>query len=294
LSPLSGGKNLHLKRQNTLLAVFGLKKMIFDTHCHGYWKGLGHRWDEVHRNMISNGVLRSVQVGTDLEKSRKALELARAYGTDTWCAAGIHPTGCQDFDPNSAPERIMELEIFLGANRDKMVAVGETGLDYFHLTRGKEAGQKQSQRIFFGEQARLAIRLDLPLIIHTRSAAGDTISILKEFGIKRAVIHCFSEDPAFACELMKWSEEIYFSFSGILTYKKALPIQETARCLPLNRILVETDAPFLVPQALRERHTVNEPSFTRHVMDYLKTLRKESSELVEQTVWENSNAFFRI
>jgi TatD DNase family protein len=268
--------------------------MIFDTHCHGYWNGLEHRWDGVHRNMLSNGVLRSVQVGTGPEKNEMALKLARAYGEDTWCAAGIHPTGCQDYDPDSAPELIGRMETLIEANRDKMVAVGETGLDYFHLTRGKETQQKKTQQVFFGEQANLALRLDLPLVIHTRNAAADTLSLVKKSGIKRAVIHCFSEDPAFAFELMKWSDEIYFSFSGILTYKKALPIQETARILPLNRILVETDAPFLVPQIMRDAFTINESAFTRHVMDFLKTLRKEPGDLVEKTVWDNSNALFRI
>jgi TatD DNase family protein len=268
--------------------------MIFDTHCHGYWKGLDHRWDEVRRNMLSNGVLRSVQVGTDLEKSKEALTLARTYRADTWCTAGLHPTECQDLDPDSAQELTGQLGILVGANRDKMVAVGETGLDYYHLTRGKETKQKQTQRSFFGRHANLAHRLDLPLVIHTRDAAADTLSLVKEHGIKRAVIHCFSEDPAFAFELMKWSNEIYFSFSGILTYKNALPIQETARVLPLDRILVETDAPFLVPQTVRNAYTVNEPAFTRHTMDFLKTLRSEPGELVEKTVWDNSNAFFRI
>jgi TatD DNase family protein len=244
--------------------------------------------------MISEGVLRSVQIGTDPDTSEKALKLARDYGAETWCAAGIHPTECQDLDPSSAPKLIGQFEMLIGANRDKAVAVGETGFDYYHLTRGREDKQKQTQRVFFSEQVKLALQLDLPLVIHTRNAAADTISLVKECGIKRAVIHCFSEDPAFACKLMEWSDEIYFSFSGILTYQKALPIRETARILPLNRILVETDAPFLVPQILRDTCTVNEPAFTRHNMDMLKTLRSEPGELVEQTVWENSNTFFRI
>ncbi len=197
-------------------------------------------------------------------------------------------------NPSSAPALMGQFEELIRANRDKMVAVGETGLDYFHVARGKEAKQKQTQRLFFAAQAQLAVRLDLPLVIHTRDAAADTIILLKEQGIRRAVIHCFSEDPAFARELMDWSDGIYFSFSGILTYKRSLPVQETARILPLDRILVETDAPFLVPQILRDKFSVNEPAFTRHVMDFLKTLRSEPAEIVEQTVWENSNTFFGI
>jgi TatD DNase family protein len=268
--------------------------MIFDTHCHGYWNSLAQRQDELLRNMHSQSVMRSVQIGTGLEMSRQALQLARDWGFGTWCGAGLHPTGCQDLPADSAPGLMKQFEEFIRANRDKVVAVGETGLDYFHVTRGKEAGQKETQRIFFEAQADLALRLDLPLIIHTRDAGDDTISMVKKCGIRRAVIHCFSEDQAFARALLAWSDGIYFSFSGILTYKRSMAVQESARVLPLNRILVETDAPFLVPQAVRESYTVNEPAFTRHVMDFLKTLRSEPAEVVEQTVWDNSNTFFGV
>jgi TatD DNase family protein len=268
--------------------------MIFDTHCHGYWNGLAHRQAEVQDRMRAAGVVRSVQIGTDWERSQMSLALARDWGADTWCTAGFHPTGCQDLAWHSAPGWAAHFEKLIQGNRDKVVGVGETGLDYFHLTPGKEEAQKQAQRAFFGAQAALALRLDLPLVIHSRSAAADTVAQIKEFGIKRAVIHCFSEDPAFARELMAWSDGVYFSFSGILTYKKSLAVQDAARELTLDRILVETDAPFLVPQAVRAAFAVNEPAFTRHVMDLLKTLRGETGDAVEQAVWENSNRFFGI
>ncbi len=268
--------------------------MIFDTHCHGYWRGLAHRQDEVRRNMQSAGVVRSVHIGTDIDRSRDSLALARSWGADTWCTAGFHPTGCQDLPEDSAPMFMEQLEKLAQRNRDKMVGIGETGLDYFHTTRGKKEAQKKVQQAFFRAHANLALRLELPLIIHTRDAAADTIALVKEFSIKRAVIHCFSENPAFARELMRWSDEIYFSFSGILTYARSTAVQDAARELPLNRILVETDAPFLVPQAVREAFTTNEPAFTRHVMDFLKTLRREPGEVVEQTVFQNSNRFFGI
>jgi len=268
--------------------------MIFDTHCHGYWRGLGHRQDEVRQNMGSAGVIRSVQIRTDLDSSQKSLSLARSWGNDTWCTAGFHPTGCQDLPENSTQTWVEQLEQFVQSNRDKVLGIGEAGLDYFHLTHGRREAQKRAQRSFFTAQAELALRLDLPLIIHTRDAAADTLAGIKEYGIKRAVIHCFSENRAFARELLAWSDAIYFSFSGILTYGKSTAVQDAARTLPLNRILVETDAPFLVPQAVRDKFTTNEPAFTRHVMDFLKTLRSEPGEIVEQAVWENSNRFFRI
>jgi TatD DNase family protein len=268
--------------------------MIFDTHCHGYWNGLAHRKDEVLRNMRAEGVLRSVQIGTGLERSRQALALAREWGADTWCTAAIHPAGCQDLPESSMPELMAQFEKLIQANRDKMVAVGETGFDYFHVTRGKEAQQKKTQRAFFAAQAELALKLDLPLVIHTRDAASDTVALIKEHGIRRAVVHCFSETLAVAQELLAWSDEVYFSFSGILTYKRSTAVQDAARMLPLDRILVETDAPYLVPQIKRDECTVNEPAFTRHILDCLKTLRGEPAEVVEQTIWDNSNQFFCI
>jgi len=120
------------------------------------------------------------------------------------------------------------------------------------------------------------------------------VRLIKTIGVKRAVIHCFSENLDFAQELLGWSDDIYISFSGSLTYKNTLALKETARALNLERILVETDAPFLVPQAVRGEFSINEPAFTRHVMDCLKTLRTESGEMVEKTVWNNSNRFFGI
>jgi TatD DNase family protein len=268
--------------------------MIFDTHCHGYWEGLAHREEEVRRNMHSAGVLRSVQIGTDLESSRQALDLARRWGRDTWCTVGVHPTDCQRFSINSIEESSDNLERLVVANRDKIVGIGESGLDYFHLTRDNREAQIEMQHSFFRAHADLALRLDLPLIVHTRDAAGDTLNLIKRFGIRRAIIHCFSEDLQFAQDLLSWSDEIYFSFSGILTYKNAVAIQQTARSLRLDRILVETDAPFLVPQAVRGKFGTNESAFVRHVLDYLKGLREEPSDVVEQKVWENSNRVFRI
>jgi TatD DNase family protein len=175
-----------------------------------------------------------------------------------------------------------------------VVAVGETGLDYYHLTRGREAIQKRTQQAFLAAHADLARRYNLPLVIHTRNATVDIIAQIKECGITRATMHCFSENTAFAQELISWSDGISFSFSGVVTYKNALAVQEAARVLPLNRILAETDAPFLVPQCIRNAYSENEPAFTKHVMDFLKGLRSEPADVVEQTIWENSNSFFGI
>ena len=268
--------------------------MIFDTHCHGYWHGLADRQEEVRRNMNAAGVVRSMHVGSSLETSLKALKLARDWGEDTWCSIGFHPSACQDLPRNSATNYAEQLESIILANRDKVVAVGESGLDYYHVIAGRKDEQKRTQQEFFRAQAELSRLLHLPLIIHTRDAAEDTIALLKESGARQAVIHCFSENAEFARRLMTWSDGIYFSFSGILTYKRSLAVQEAARAIPLEQILVETDAPFLVPQDMRDAFPINEPALTRSVMEYLKTLRTEPGETLEQAVWQNSNRFFGI
>ena len=268
--------------------------MIIDTHCHAYWNGLENRQDEVRANMSAAGVVGAIQIGADIKSSRLALDTAIRWGSDTWCTVGVHPSDCQDLHPGFRETIVAELERLRESRIDKVVGIGETGLDYYHLTPGKEASQKKTQFSFFTAQALLAQRLELPLVVHTRDAAADTVHIIKENNVRRAVIHCFSEDIRFAEELMKWSDEIYFSFSGILTYKNARAIQDAAARLPLNRVLVETDSPFLVPAGARNESSVNEPAFTRYVMDFLKTLRAEPPEIVEQTVLDNSRSFFRI
>jgi TatD DNase family protein len=268
--------------------------MIFDTHCHAYWKGLEERHPVIKARMDSERVMRSVQVGTDWDTSHKALSLARKWDDDTWCTAAIHPTSCQDLPVEAAVEWTARLKSFIRDNRDKIVAVGETGLDYYRLTRGNEENQKRTQRAFLIAHANLAAELGLPLVIHTRDASSDTLALVRECNMRRLVIHCFSENRAFAEELLAWTDDAYFSFSGILTYKQALAVQDTARSLRLDRILVETDSPFLVPAAVSDRFELNEPAWTRYVMDCLKELRHEPAEFVEQIVWENSNRFFGI
>ena len=268
--------------------------MIFDTHCHAYWKGLENRHSAVKARMDSERVMRSVQIGTEWDTSHKALSLARKWGDDTWCTAAMHPTSCQNLPVEAALEWTARLKPFIQDNRDKIVAIGETGLDYYHLTKGNEEGQKRTQRAFFIAHANLAAELDLPLVIHTRDAASDTLELAGECNMRRLVIHCFSENRSFAEELLAWSDDAYFSFSGILTYKQAVTVQDAARSLRLDRILVETDAPFLVPRSVSDRFKLNEPACTRYVLDCLKELRPEPSEVVEQTVWENSNRFFGI
>lgn len=259
--------------------------MLFDTHTHTYFPELALRQDEIVASMQESGIRYATQIGCDIETSKQAIELARKY-EPYYATVGYHPTEGQALSRGEIPEMMEKLEELLQKNREYIVAIGEIGFDYHHLEAGKEAEQKETQRILFFAMTELALKYDLPVIIHTREAREDTLRYIRESGIRKAIIHCFSEDYGFAEELMEHSDEIFFSFSGIVTYSKALKVQETARLLPLSKILIETDAPFLSPQAVRG--TVNEPANVRYVLSSIKNLRSESGSEIERVIYENS------
>lgn len=187
-----------------------------------------------------------------------------------------------------------------------IVAVGECGFD-FHYLDGTNGGQNLidlenlsekaesqilNQKKWFLAEWELAKKYNLPLVIHTRDAYNETLEFMQKNYISRAVMHCYSEDPDFARSLLDFSDEIYFSFSGVVTYKKSDKVRETVKILPLDRILVETDSPFLAPQPVRGQ--VCEPAFTRMNLEMVQSLRSESPEEVEHQVYKNSLRFYSL
>ena len=262
--------------------------MIFDTHAHCYWEGLGSRIGEVVENMHAHGVTKAVQIGCDIESSRQALSLAKAFPGVFYATIGHHPETAQHFSDIA----ISEFDTLVRENREYIVAIGETGFDYHYLTPGEEPEQKKNQESWWLAQWELAKKYHLPLVIHTRDARDDTLEFMKKHNINRAVIHCYSEDPQFAQSLMEFSSDIYFAFGGILTYRKSEAVQATVGMLPLNRILLETDSPFLAPQVVRG--TVNEPANTRYVLDRLSEIRTESREEIESVIYANSLRFYSL
>ena len=255
-----------------------------------------------------------MQIGCDIETSTQAITLAHRFPGIFYATVGHHPETAQDISfivsqsdsSTEGDQMITEFEKIVIENRDVIVAIGETGFDHHYLD-GTDGGnmaidmdalspqaleQIENQKRWWLAQWELAKRYDLPLVIHTRDARDATADFMIENGINRAVIHCYSEDSAFAQRLMGFSSEIYFAFGGILTYKKSEQVQATAKMLPLNRILLETDAPFLSPQAVRG--SVNEPANTRYVLEKLIELRTESAEEIERVVYNNSLRFYGI
>lgn len=198
----------------------------------------------------------------------------------------------------------VEFEKMLSENRSKIVAIGECGLD-FHYIDGTDDGknpadlenlsdrakwQIENQKFWWLMQWKFAEKYDFPIVIHSRDTGYATADFMKKFSIKRAVMHSYAENTEIAKKLLDFSDEIYFSFSGIVTYKKATLIQETAKIVPLDRILVETDSPFLSPEPFRGKS--NNPSRTFYVLDKIFSLRNEENEEIEKQIFENSLRFY--
>lgn len=263
--------------------------MIIDTHSHCYWGSLEPRIDEIIQSMQKYSIDCAVQIGCDILSSDKAIILAKDYPDVFRATVGLHPTDAQKHSFSEIEEIIQGFEQRIIQSREYIVAIGETGLDYHYLG---ENTTEQKERQFFAweKQAELARKYHLPLIIHTRDAQSDTVTFIKEHQLENIIMHCYSENTAFARDLLDYSDSVYFSFSGILTYSKATHIQEAASSIPLDRILIETDAPFLAPQAVRG--TVNEPANVRYVLEKLCALRPEPADVIEQTIYENSKRIY--
>ena len=220
------------------------------------------------------GVERVVTVATSLTGAGEALELARRH-EGVSAALGIHPHNAADEDA----ERLDELRELLG--QDGVVAVGETGLDYF-----RDYAPRDAQRRLFEGQLELATELGKPVVIHTRAADGDTLAVLSGFD-GAVILHCFSSPRLLDVALERgW----YVSFAGNVTYPKAPELRAAARLVPGDRLLAETDSPYLAPQAVRGRR--NEPAYVMHTLAALAAVRGEEEAELERRIEANADAAF--
>ena len=224
--------------------------------------------------MLENQVGHALLISVTLEKFPEVLILAEQY-PNFFATVGVHPD--YEDEPPFNVETLVEL-----AKHPEVVAIGETGLDYFRLT-----GDLTWQRERFRTHIRAAINADLPLIIHTRSAAEDTLRIMQEENAHAVggVMHCFTESIEVAVRAIEMG--FYISFSGIVTFKNAAALKEVAKQVPLDRILVETDSPYLAPIPFRGK--TNQPAYVKHVAEEVASLRNISLE--ELTEASTSNFF---
>ena len=249
--------------------------MLIDSHCHLNFPDLAQRLPEVLANMAEAGVDKAIAISVSRQSFEEVHAIAQNH-PNIYATVGIHP------DDPEAEEFSLE-ELLERAARPKVVAIGETGLDY-HWCKGDLAWQHQR----FALHIEAANRSGLPLVVHTRDAAEDTMRLLREHQAHAGVIHCFTEDVHAAKLALDLG--FYISFSGIVTFKNATAIQEAARYVPLDRLLVETDAPYLAP--VPKRGKPNEPAYVRHTAAFVAQLRGDSLENIAQATTANCLRLF--
>jgi TatD DNase family protein len=233
--------------------------MLIDSHCHLDFPELAGQLDGVFALMRENGVTHALSVSVTLADFPQIRAIAEA-NAHVYASVGVHPDHADE--PVVTVEQLVDL-----ARHPKVVAIGETGLDYFRLK-----GDLEWQRERFRTHIRAARACGKPLIVHTRAAADDTLRLMREEGAAEAggVMHCFTEDWTVAQAALDLG--FYISFSGIVTFKNAKTLKAVAQRVPLDRLLVETDSPFLAP--VPHRGKTNQPGFVRHVAEEISRLRE--------------------
>jgi len=251
--------------------------MYVDSHCHVDFPELAAQMPDILSRMKTNQVDTALCVSVNLPDWPNLIALVEKH-PQLWASVGVHP----DYEDTIEPT--VEDLVSRSLN-PKVVAIGETGLDYFRLT-----GNLDWQRDRFRQHIRAARQCGLPLIIHTRSSAEDTLAIMREEGAEQArgVMHCFTESWDVACAAMDLN--FYISFSGIVTFKNAIALQDVATKMPLDRILIETDSPYLAPVPFRGK--LNDPSKVIHVAEKIAELRGVPVSVIERASTENFFSLF--
>ena len=254
--------------------------MLIDTHCHLDFKDFDTDRDDIIDRAINKGVVRIINVGSSFEGTRRSLELAKKYDI-VYASVGIHP-----HDASQVSDQIIE-EFKTLAKNSKVVAIGEVGLDYY-----RNLSPKERQIEAFKKFIHLAGSLKLPLIIHTREADSDILSILKSEKTKEqtGVIHCFSGGESFLKECLNLG--FHISFTCNLTFKKGQTLRDVAKLVPIERVLLETDAPYLAPEGMRGKR--NEPAYLTYLVDEWVKLTGLSKEDIERITTHNANELFRL
>ncbi len=255
--------------------------MYVDSHCHLSFPELAERLPEIRAAMAEASVDRALCICTTLEEFDRVHALATGF-SNFWCSAGVHP------DNEDVREPSVEDLLALAA-KPKVVAIGETGLDYYRLA-GRAIEDMAWQRQRFRVHIHAARQSALPLVIHTRSASDDTLRLLREERGELAggVFHCFTETPSVARAALDLG--FYISFSGILTFKTATELREVAAFVPLDRCLVETDSPYLAPVPYRGK--INSPAYVPWVARQLADIKRIDVESVAEATSRNFEILF--
>ena len=257
--------------------------MFIDTHCHLTFPELRERWDDIRAAMRAAQVERAIVICTTIEEFDTVHALAAQHDF-LWCTVGVHPDNEDVHEPDVA-------ELVRLGRRDRVVAVGEYDLDYYRLGE-RTLADMEWQRERLRTHVRAARELGRPLVIHTRSAAEDTLRILREENAAEVggVFHCFTE----TLEVARAALDLNFSisFSGILTFKNAAYLRDIAALVPLERCLIETDSPYLAPAPYRGK--LNTPALVPFVARQLAEIKGLELETVARATWDNASRMFAL
>ncbi len=260
--------------------VEGNRGSIVDSHCHVVKEYFSDDQTEVMERAITSGVRFFVNPGVSLADAPEVIELTRNYPA-LFGGVGVHPHEAKTWNEES------EAQLRKFAAEPKIVGIGECGLDYYY-----NLSEPETQRAVFASQIRIAVDLDKPIIVHCRDAWVECIDIIEEAGQGkvRGVFHCFTGGPELLPRIAKL--DFFISFSGIVTFKKSEQIQKAAELAPEDRILVETDCPYLAPQKVRGKK--NEPSYVWMVAEKLAELRNQPLENIAESCLRNAISLFRL
>ncbi|NLV89401.1 MAG: TatD family hydrolase [Tissierellia bacterium] len=254
--------------------------MLIDSHAHLDDKRFDRDRDSLIKDLESNGIELVINIGADLKSSIASVSLAEKY-PNIYATVGVHPHDAKNMDDST-------LEILRSlAKRNKVVAIGEIGLDFYY-----DNSPRDEQRKWFREQLKLAKELDLPVVIHSRDAQQETFDTLKEAqdGTLRGVLHCYSGSKEMAMEYIKLG--FYISIAGPVTFKNARVLKEVAKAVPLDKLLVETDCPYLAPEPHRGKR--NEPVYVKYVAGTIAELKGISYEELAKATNRNTRELFGI
>jgi len=252
--------------------------MLIDTHCHLDFPPFDPDRDAVIQRAKAAGIAYFINIGSTLESSAASCELARKYA-QVYASVGVHPHDADTFDLQ-AENKLKSL-----AQNNKVAAIGETGLDYY-----RNLSSQDNQKQAFAKQIKLAKELNLPLVIHSRQAEKDVLQILKAALPLRAVVHCFSGDESFLRECLKCG--FFISFTCNITYKKAQGLRDMVSLTPLDRLMLETDAPYLSPEGFRVKR--NEPLQIKLLAEEVGRIKGLSFEEIAEKTTQNAREFFKL
>lgn len=278
--------------------------MLIDTHAHLNFSAFKDDIDDVINDCINQG-MKIINVGSQFSTSQRAIELAKKYSDNLYASVGLHPIHLFEIEVDesevsfkSREEEFKPLAYEEIARNKEVVAIGETGLDYFHKPdKISKTEFKNKQKWTFIKQLELAKKLDKPVILHCRGdkednerAYKDILKILKDFGYYKGVIHCYGSSLEIAKQFLDLGFMV--SFTGIITFPNAKNLIPVVKYVPIEKIMIETDAPYLAPQAVRGQK--NLPQYVRYIGEKIAEIKKIPYDIVENMTMQNAIEFFRL